>query len=55
MKTQNWVRREIDWLLQSSLLSLDDEQFLKKIACKRFWDLTDGEILRLAELQGGAR
>ena len=52
MARKIWVQREIVWLLESGV-SLEDEQFLRDIACKRFYDLTDLEIARLAQIQSG--
>lgn len=49
-----WVKLEIAWLLEDGRLSESDQNFLKRIACKKgLLELSDREIARLTRLQRG--
>lgn len=51
--TPSWVRLEISWLLEDGRLSESNQNFLKRIARKKFSQLSDRELARLSRLQRG--
>lgn len=51
----DWVKREIDWVLEIGNLSADDRKFLRKIAKQPgLGRLTHKEIIQLSQIQAKA-